>query len=63
VVEKGSVWLCIDEDYPEYGKKCKVIYLEDDHDWEDDLEVEYEDKTRAYMKLRRFVSRHKKCVQ
>lgn len=58
----GTKWICIDEDMEEKGTKCTVIDGEINPDWngDNDIEIQYEDGSISYMKLRRFMSRFKK---
>ncbi|MGX1195779.1 hypothetical protein [Metabacillus sp. SLBN-84] len=55
----GTVWRCTERDMEEYGMTCTVIDGEIHPDWngDNDIEIEYEDGSIAYMKYRRFIFR------
>jgi len=55
----GTEWLCVDESMEEKGLKCTVIDGEIDPEWngDNDIKIQYEDNSIAYMKIRRFMNR------
>jgi hypothetical protein len=58
----GTMWRCTDQDMREYGMTCTVIDGEIHPDWngDNDIEIEYQNGDRAYMKFRRFSVRFKR---
>ena len=58
----GTMWRCTDETMPECGMTCIVIDGEVHPDWngDNDIEIEYQNGDRAYMKYRRFSMRFKR---
>ena len=58
----GTLWRCTDQDMSEYGMNCTVIDGEVHPDWngDNDIEIEYQNGDRAYMKFRRFSVRFKR---
>lgn len=56
---KNTKWICVEEDMEECGTTCTVIHGEIDPDanGDNDIEIQYEDGSIAYMKLRRFIFR------
>lgn len=60
----GTMWRCTDEDMPEYRMTCTVIDGEINPEWngDNDIEIEYQNGTIAYMKYRRFVMRFKRIL-
>lgn len=61
---KGTKWRCTDEDMEEQGMICTVINGATHPDWngENEIEIEYENDTRAYMKYRRFCMRFERIL-
>jgi hypothetical protein len=58
----GTLWRCTDDNMIEYGMTCTVIDGEIHPDWngENDIEIEYQNGNRTYMKYRRFCRRFKR---
>lgn len=56
----GSKWKCTDEQREEFGLVGEVLSVEDHPDFNGDggIEIQHEDGSILYMKVRRFVLRY-----